>query len=271
MPPRPIPQSSRIDGTRSAASAVCASTGEAARRPDGPIASRGPTPFRGTYPGPPVPMIRSNASSTLAASPFATRSRPERRPAEGRPLVRRQHAAARSSTARPAARAGGRPSAANRSRRWARWAASSASKASSSGSTPRPSRCSSPGQKSREPPVTRVDLDARPAARGPAGIAPGSAASSRGAASVSWSVIARVRTPTAAAAATSSRGVRTPSERRVWVCRSTGDGPGGTTGAPGTPRRVRAIARPSGLDDLLDPLDGEGPPGRRVDVDLGRR
>ena len=56
-------------------------------------------------------------------------------------------------------------------------------------------------------------------------------------ASVSWSVIASVVMPAAAAARTSSTGVRTPSERSVWVWRSTTDEPAPLPAAARSPGR----------------------------------
>ena len=76
-----------------------------------------------------------------------------------------------------------------------------------------------------------------------------------------------------AACRTSSTGATTPSERVVWVWRSIVDGAGGSTrpepvGASGSWRRRRGAAVMSRLDEPLDPLDGEGTAGRRIDVDL---
>src|ERR1700716_541994 len=80
MPPRPMSRSSRITASRSAASAVWASTGSPPAARMAAIASRGPAPLRGTYPGPSVPMIRSKASSPLSARLFATSRRAHLRP-----------------------------------------------------------------------------------------------------------------------------------------------------------------------------------------------
>jgi hypothetical protein len=49
---------------------------------------------------------------------------------------------------------------------------------------------------------------------------------------VSWSDRARTRTPASATARTRSMGSSTPSERRLWVWKSTRDGYSGTTGGP---------------------------------------
>src|SRR6185312_6210066 len=87
--------------------------------------------------------------------------------------------------------------------------------------------------------------------------------------------MARRRTPAANAWRTSSSGTSSPSDRVVWVCRSIVDGPGGTTRSGSA--RGMGSCRPgfppvatSGLDEALDPLDGERAPGRRVDVHLDR-
>src|SRR4051812_12409646 len=90
--------------------------------------------------------------------------------------------------------------------------------------------------------------------------------SSRYAAIVSWSVIASVVTPAAATSRTSSTGWRTPSDRSVWVWRSTVETP---LPAPGCGRLPWRLGLISDVDQPLDALDRERPTRRRVDVDLG--
>src|ERR1035437_1573233 len=162
----------------------------------------------------------------------------------------------------------------NRIERDSRWRCRAASKASSSGSTPRPRMCNSPSQSRSMPDATLLISTAVTSSRGNSGC-PG-ARSSRTPARVSWSARARTRTPTAAAASTRAWGSRTPSERRLWVWRSTREGYLGTTGGPligRLPRFWKRTGPPLGssaMSDLDDPLDAfhrDRPAGGRIDVD----
>src|SRR5258705_3888278 len=81
--------------------------------------------------------------------------------------------------------------------------------------------------------------------------------------------MASVLTPASAAARTSSTGSRTPSDRSVWVWRSTVETPLSAVAFGRRPCRASGRSATSNLDEALDPLDREGPARRRIDVDLG--
>ena len=243
----------------------------AGRRPPG--SPRSPRPGR----------ARCAARSPASPSRVAARRHPRRcrvprrdqRSGDGRPaervVVRARHVerAGRRSTGR--ARAAARPSA-RTARGGGRAApASVASNASSSGSIPKPRIWSSPSHSPRSR-VTIALISTPGTSVTPAGTA--SAAHDLAIAGQRV-VVGQGQEPDADLGRRGDQ--RRPARRRrpsaSCGCAgrsSTGPAarPGRPAGANGSWRRRRGAAVTSGLDEPLDPLDGEGAPGRRVDVDL---